>query len=186
MVLKERSIQPGVIEEADETPAGPDEAPHLEKDKRARPVAKSAKGRLERARANQSKPRHPRDHPMTKLVGKTRAIIGKAKKAQSSKAFVDPEHSMQGSIMEKERKKKSEKLAKSRDNQIKENSSTDFRLAEYLQRHPASKDPVELEDATHNYSLVRETLIEKNISLVPSSARLYEHYYEQGSEDDSQ
>lgn len=127
---------------------------------------KSAKARLERTQAI-PKPRNPRDHPMVKVVGKTRAMIGQAKKAKSSTAFIDPEKSQLGTIREKEMKKKAVKLAKQKDCQVKENTVVRDRIVEFLSMNPIG-DNVEVSDAVSKYGDVRNLLIKRNISLSPS------------------
>lgn len=112
------------------------------------------------------KPRHPRDHPMAKVVGKTRALIGAAKKAQSSAAFWDPETSQQGSNMEKQNKRKAEKLAKSKGIQGVENKSTDSKVLAFLSSHPVAEEPEEVKNPLLDYGKVRNLLIDRQISLV--------------------
>ena len=138
--------------------------------KHDRKVAKSAKGRLEGTQPI-PKLRNPRDHPMVKVVGKTRALIGQAKKAQCSTAFVDPEKSQQGSIIEKQLKKKAAKLEKRKREQVLENDTTNNKVMDYLSSNPAGQAANDVDNAVSNYGQARNALIEKNISLISSLER---------------
>lgn len=138
--------------------------------KQDRKHAKSAKARLEKT-PKAPKPRNPRDHPMVKMVGRTRALIGQAKKAQSSTVYVDPEKSQRGTIVEKQIKKKAAKLAKRRDAQVLENVTTYDKVEGYLNSYPLVHESKEEIDTLANYGLVRNTLIERNISLVSALDR---------------
>ena len=138
--------------------------------KHDRKAAKSAKGRLEGTQPT-PKLRNPRDHPMVKVVGKTRALIGQAKKAQCSTAFVDPEKSQQGSIIEKQLKKKAAKLEKRKREQVLENDMTNNKVMDYLSSNPAGQAANDVDNAVSNYGQARNALIEKNISLISSLER---------------
>ena len=138
--------------------------------KHDRKAAKSAKGRLEGTQPT-PKLRNPRDHPMVKVVGKTRALIGQAKKAQCSTAFVDPEKSQQGSIIEKQLKKKAAKLEKRKREQVLENDTTNNKVMDYLSSNPTGQAANDVDNAVSNYGQARNALIEKNISLISSLER---------------
>lgn len=127
---------------------------------------KSAKARLERTSAV-PKARNPRDHPMVKVVGRARALIGQAKKAHSSTTFVDPEKSQLGTIIEKQIKKKAAKLEKRRGEQVYENEETDNKVADYLNSYPATQEiDHSVDNAVANYGEVRKVLVDRNISLI--------------------
>lgn len=111
------------------------------------------------------KPRHPRDHPMAKVVGKTRTLIGQYKKAQVSTAFWDPEKSQKGSNMEKQMKRKAEKLAKEKSRQADRNILTDRLVEDFLGKNPVPEVP-ENENPVTSYAQVRNLLIDRQISLV--------------------
>lgn len=136
---------------------------------------KSASARLERTQNLAPKPRNPRDHPMVKLVGKTRAAISKAKKVQASSVFVDPEKSQLGTIKERQMKAKAEKLEKNREMHKLEAVSTKSKVTDYLLNNPITAKKVdESENAVVNYDVVREVLIEKQISLVSKNDQIHD------------
>ena len=102
---------------------------------------------------------------MAKVVGKTRAIIGQYKKAQVSTAFWDPETSQKGSNMEKQIKRKAEKLAKEKTRQADRNMLTDKLVEDFLGKNPVP-ELVEDENQVASYDEVRNLLIDRQISLV--------------------
>ena len=129
------------------------------------PEGTQEKGKRKSRTQTAPKPRHPRDHPMAKVVGKTRAIIGQYKKAQVSTAFWDPETSQKGSNMEKQIKRKAEKLAKEKTRQADRNMLTDKLVEDFLGKNPVP-ELVEDENQVASYDEVRNLLIDRQISLV--------------------
>lgn len=121
---------------------------------------KPVKSKSQRA-SSAPKPRNPRDHPMVKVVGRTRAIISTVKKTQNCKTFTDPDTKELGSKLLEQMKKRQEKLEKSRDMQAFQNASTDAKLTEYLTNNPVQK-PVDIENPLEQYDAMREVLKEKN------------------------
>lgn len=97
---------------------------------------KSAKSRRSRAMSAPKLP-NPRNHPMAKVVGKTRVLIGKAKKSQNSKTFIDPEQSELGSALILQKKRQAAKLEKGKEKQTHVNSEMDAKVMEYFRKNPA-------------------------------------------------
>ena len=74
---------------------------------------------------------------MAKVVGKTRVLIGKAKKSQNSKTFIDPEQSELGSALILQKKRQAAKLEKGKEKQTHVNSEMDAKVMEYFRKNPA-------------------------------------------------